>query len=245
MKRSKIDVSLYAMKILSVRIGDKYGPEYEKYLEKKLPNHEFIWVREPYDDGVVLQWNKMWGMQLDIDEPICVMDIDVLLVNDYEKIFDYPVKRGQFLAMPGWWRDTEKSGYIINGGFFKYYPRDCKYIFEKFMSDPHYWQHYYIDNGTTKGPVNGEQYFVEDSVKEKLELVTLPEAWFTRWVTDESIVYGKSMLTWQVQLTNKYNEITGNDYIYLGGEFHEDIKFVHFTHSLNKPHLWEDYMKHA
>ena len=82
-------------------------------------------------------------------------------------------------------------------------------------------------------------------MKEKLELVTLPEAWFTRWVTDESIVYGKSMLTWQVQLTNKYNEITGNDYIYLGGEFHEDIKFVHFTHSLNKPHLWEDYMRHA
>ncbi len=233
------------MKILAVRIGEKYGPEYETYLEKKLPDHEFVWVREPYDDRVVLQWNKMWGMQLDIDEPICVMDIDVLLVNDYEKIFDYPIKRGQFLAMPGWWRDTEKSGYVINGGFFKYYPKDCKYIFDKFMSDPHRWQHHYIDNGTTKGPVNGEQYFVEDSVKEKLELVTLPEAWFTRWVTDESIVYGKSMLRWQVQLTNKYNEITGNDYIYLGGEFHEDIKFVHFTHSLNKPHLWEDYMKHA
>ena len=210
-----------------------------------MPKHEFVWVREPYDDGVILQWNKMWGMQLDIDETICVMDIDVLLVNDYEKIFDYPVKRGQFLAMLGWWRDTEKSGYVINGGFFKYYPKDCKYIFDKFMSDPHRWQHHYIDNGTTKGTVNGEQYFVEDSVKEKLELVTLPEAWFTRWVTDESIVYGKSMLRWQVQLTNKYNEITGNDYIYLGGEFHEDIKFVHFTHSLNKPHLWEDYMKHA
>ena len=53
------------------------------------------------------------------------------------------------------------------------------------------------------------------------------------------------MLRWQVELTNKYNEITGNDYIYLGDEFHEDIKFVHFTHSLNKPHLWEDYMKLA
>ena len=50
------------MKILAIRIGDKYGPEYETYLERKLPNHEFIWVREPYDTGVVLQWNKMWGM---------------------------------------------------------------------------------------------------------------------------------------------------------------------------------------
>ena len=53
------------------------------------------------------------------------------------------------------------------------------------------------------------------------------------------------MTQWQIQLTNKYIKLTGNDYIYLGGEFHEDIKFVHFTHSLNKPHLWEDYMQHA
>jgi len=233
------------MKILAIRIGDKYGPEYETYLERKLPNHEFIWVREPYDTGVFLQWNKMWGMQMDIDEPICVIDIDILLVNDYKKVFDYPVKHGQFLAMPGWWRDTEKSGYEINGGFFKYYPKDCKYIFDKFMSDPNHWQHYYIKNGTTKGPVNGEQYFVEDSVKEKLELITLPKAWFTRWVTDESINYGKNMTKWQVELTNKYNDITGNEYIYLGEEFHEDIKFVHFTHSLNKPHLWEDYSIHV
>ena len=41
----------------------------------------------------------MWGMQLDIDEPICVMDIDVLLVNDYKKVFDYPIQRGEFVAM--------------------------------------------------------------------------------------------------------------------------------------------------
>ena len=82
-----------------------------------------------------------------------------------------------------------------------------------------------------------------DSVNERLELKLLPVEWFTRWVTDESINYGKDMVTWQVQQTNKYRELTGNDYIYLGGEFHEDIKFVHFTHRLNKPHLWEDYKK--
>ena len=38
-------------------------------------------------------------MQMDIDEPICVIDIDIILVNDYNKLFDYPVKRGQFLAI--------------------------------------------------------------------------------------------------------------------------------------------------
>jgi|TARA_B110000046_G_C12904871_1_gene360236 hypothetical protein len=231
------------MDIVAIRIGTKYGQEYEDYLNKKLSKHNIIWIHEPYHPDVTLQWNKMWGMQMDTDEPICVMDIDVLLVGDYEKIFDFPIKRGQFAAMPGWWRDTEKEGYSINGGFFKYHPKDCKYIYDKFMSDIRGWQSYYIEAGIAKGPVNGEQYFVEDSVKERLELVTLPDAWFTRWVTDESINYGKDMTKWQVQLTNKYRKLTGNDFIYLGGEFHEDIKLVHFTHRMNQPHNWEDYKK--
>ena len=98
-----------AMKIVAVRIGDRYGPAYEKYLEQKLPEYDFIWVREPIKDGVLLQWNKMYGMALDIDEPIVVMDIDVLLVNNYKELFEYPIKRGQFVSIPGWWRDTENK----------------------------------------------------------------------------------------------------------------------------------------
>ena len=230
----------HIMKILAVRIGEKYGLEYEEYLERKLSDYEISWIREPYHQKVSLQWNKMWGMQLDQDDPICVMDIDVLLMGDYKKIFDYPIERGQFLAMPGWWRDTKKEGYFINGGFFKYYPKDCKYIYDKFMSDIHGWQRYYIDNGVTKGPVNGEQYFVEDSVKERLQLIMLPNHWFTRWAVNEDIV-NRSMTKWQVQITRKYQKITGNDYIFLGGEFHPDIKFVHFTHRNNKPMEWEYY----
>jgi hypothetical protein len=232
------------MKIVAVRIGEKYGPEYEAYLERKLPEHEFIWVREAFDPRIQLQWNKMHGMQLDIDEPICVMDIDMLLVNDYQKVFDYPIERGQFLAMPGWWRDTSKSEYKINGGFFKYYPRECKYIFDKFMAAPAKWQQWYLDNGVTSGPVNGDQNFVVDSVKERLELIVLPDAWFTRWVAEDHVIGDKSLLYWNIQTTNKYMQLTGNDYIYLGGDFHEDIKLVHFTHRNNKPHNWEDYDEH-
>jgi len=233
------------MKIFAVRIGDKYGPEYETYLEKKLPEYEWCWIREPYDPRVTLQWNKMWAMQLDLDEPICIMDIDVILVNDYKKVFEYPVDRGQFVAMPGWWRDTKKGGYYINGGFFKYYPKDCKYIYDKFMSNVNGWQRHYIDNGVTNGPVNGEQYFVEDSVNERLDLITLPNEWFTRWVTGTDINYGKSMFKWNVQLTRKYRELTGNEYVCLGDEFHPDIKFVHFTHRMNKPHEWEHYKENV
>ena len=229
------------MKILAVRIGDKYGPEYEKYLESKLPEHEFIWIREPINDKIQLQWNKMWGMQLDIDEPICVMDIDVVLVNDYKKLFDYPIKRGEFVSIPGWWRDTSGKRHKINGGFFKYYPKDCKYIYDKFMKQPVYWQRHYINIGISKGPVNGEQHFVEDAVREKLKLKLVPKSWVCRWCAKEDIgVKNFDLVEWKAKIQKRYFEETGNDYIYMGGEFHPDIKFVHFTHATNKPHDWED-----
>jgi hypothetical protein len=239
------------MKIFCVRIGDKYGPEYETYLNRKLAKYDVQWIREPFDPRVVLQWNKMLPMSLDIDEPVCVMDIDAILVNDYEQVFEYPIERGQFAAHPDWWR--RKPEYKVNGGFFKYYPKDCRYIFDKFMSNPQHWQQYYINNGTTTGPVNGEQYFVEDSVNERLELKILPAAWFTRWVTGNIIdmdlitegTHQEKYEEWQWRMTHHYKQLTGNDYIYMGDEFHPDIKFVHFTHFMNKPHEWKDYNLHA
>jgi hypothetical protein len=190
---------------------------------------------------VLMQWNKMYAMNTDISEPICVMDIDMLLVNNYKEIFEYPIKRGEFVAIPGWWRDTEKEGYSLNGGFFKYHPIDCKYIYDKFMKDINHWQSFYIKNGITKGPINGEQYFVEDSVHERLELKLIPNSWVTRWCATEDPLHGKDIKKWQAEISAKYKRITDNEYLYLGGEFHPDIKMVHFTHSVNLPHTWEDY----
>lgn len=228
------------MKIIAVRIGNRYGPEYESYLESKLPEYDFVWVRKPLANNIKLQWNKIYGMTLDIDEPICVMDIDVLLINDYKKIFEYPIKKGQFLAAPGYWRDLrgeEAKRFSINGGFYKYYPKDCKYIYDKFIKEPEYWQKKYIEEGFTSGPVNGEQHFIEDSVKEKLELIKLPNAWFCRmearkkWFTRHSLP----------MLNRMYKKHTGNDFMFLGNQFHSDIKYVHFTHMDNHPHEWEKY----
>lgn len=228
------------MKIFAVRIGERYGPEYESYLEAKLPEYEFVWIREQINPKVLMQWNKMFAMNTGIDEPVCVIDIDLLLVNDYKKIFEYPVERGEFVAIPGWWRDTEKEGYSLNGGFFKYYPTDCQYIYDKFINDIEYWQNYYIKNKITKGPINGEQYFVEDSVKEQLKLKLIPNSWVARWCATSDVL-NKSLGLWQSEISAKYQQLTGNDYIYLGGEFHPDIKLVHFTHAANIPHKWQDY----
>lgn len=230
------------MKIVAVRIGDRYGPEYETYLESKLPEYEFIWVREEIQPNIKLQWNKILGMTIDTDEPICVMDIDILLLNDYKKIFEFPIERGQFAAAPGWWRwglpKDETERFTINGGFYKYYPKDCKYIYDKFMSNPEHWQYKYIKEGFTSGPVNGEQHFMEDSVREKLQLTRLPNSWFCRM---EARVDTEQQRNTNRKLNQRYREVTGNQFMYMAGEFHSDIKFVHFTHMSNHPHNWKDY----
>ena len=85
-----------------------------------------------------------------------------------------------------------------------------------------------------------KQYFVEDSVKERLELITIPDSWVTRWCSNDDVV-GKDLTRWQFNITKKYKELTNNDYLYFGGQFHKDIKLVHFTNAINKPHEWLDY----
>lgn len=185
------------VKVYAVRVGTKYGPEYETYLKDKLPSIEFLNKEEhPF----ILQWNKLRFMELDIDEPICVIDVDIGLENDYMELFEYPIKRGEFLAIPAWWRDTLNERYKINGGFYKYYPKDCKYIVDEYRSKPEYYTTKYIKNKTTVGPVNGEQYFVEDTANSRLKIKTVPQAWVQRAVQKDFIQDGEVKLvhySWQ------------------------------------------------
>ena len=126
-----------------VEIGKKYGEEYEEYLNQKLKGrYDLIWIRNPLDSKVALQWNKMFLMNLDYPDPIVVMDIDILLENNFHELFEYPIQKGEFLSIPAWW--NERAGYLSNGGFFKYYPKDCKYIFDEFINNSKHWQSHYI-----------------------------------------------------------------------------------------------------
>ena len=211
-------------KVLAVRIGDKYGPEHEEYINSKIPNVE--WIHESFDPRVKLQWNKLIGMSYDIDEPLVVIDIDILLLNDYMDLINYPIKPGQFVSMTPWWKESFDLKYKMHGGFQKYYPKDCKYIFNKFMSDPEYWQEYYIKNGTTIGPVNGEQFFVEDSVNEQLTLTYVPQEWIGFWKNHPSRKF-----------VAQTNLMYPGEYYHLG-QVHPEVRFVHFLSShgiLQKP----------
>jgi len=213
------------MKIYCLRIGNKYGPEYEDYINEKLKDYEVVWIRESYEKSIALQWNKMQCMALNTDEPIVVLDIDVLLIGDYKKLFDFPIKRGEFLGIPQWWNHNYPN-WKINGGFQKYYPKDCNYIYDIFMKNPKHWMSHYIKSGLTIGPVNGEQFFVEEHVKQNLTLKLVPEKWVTRWTNTES---KNDFIANQYKAKFDSNIMTNN-------QFNDSIKLVHFTTSLNKPH---------
>ena len=197
------------MRIYCVRIGNKYGQQYEDYMNDRLSDHEVIWIKEPIRPNIPLQWNKMAAMNDDSNEPILVLDIDKLLINNYKEAIEYPIKHGEFLAAPNPW---SKSKIAMSGGFYKFYPRECKYIYDSYINNIDYHTNYYIKNGYTIGPVNGEYLFVHDMIQKKLKLKLLPDAWVTRGDSESQVA-----------------------------AFDSDVKLVHFTGSLNKPHEWKKY----
>jgi hypothetical protein len=221
-----------AMKIYCVRIGDKYGQQYEDYMNEKLADYEVIWIKEPIKPNVPLQWNKMVAMNDDSDEPVVVLDIDKIFINDYKEALDYSIKPGEFLAAPYWWGNGKIP---MSGGFYKFYPKDCKYIYNNYINNIDYYTNYYIKNGYTTGPVNGEFLYVHYMLQRELKLITLPDAWVTRWTSEEFDLSGEH----RSDLKHRYRSATGN-YLYKD-EFNPMIKIVHFTNSLNKPHEWKKY----
>lgn len=192
-----------AVKIYAVRVGNRYDERYEEYLKEKLPNIEFI-----NDDQLVLQWNKIRCFNIDSDDPIVVIDIDIRLINDYMQMFNYPIEQGEFLTLDPWWSDSK-----IQGGFYKFYPKDTKFIYEEFMSRQNYWRNYFIKNGTKPGPVNGEEDFVYLQVKDKLNIKYLPQTWYTRYTENK-----REFFELHKKYPGKYLKID---------KFNPDIKFIH------------------
>jgi len=234
------------VRIFCVRIGDKYDIIYEEYLNKKIEDigYKITWIREPFDDRVMLQWNKLQVMQTRIDEPVVVMDIDLLLTNNYRELIEYPINDDEFLLLPAWWNTSDK--FAFNGGFQKFVPKNCNYIFKEFMSRPLYWQGYYIQEGMTIGPVNGEQFFVVEQARKQLKVKTIPDSWVCRWSSEEFINTVRNM-SYEDYIRNEnenYANICNGATLYDGVEFNTDVKLVHFTHTLNKPSEWKEYDSH-
>ena len=204
-------------KIYAVRVGDKYGEHYERALP--FVDH---WIRHE-EAGVRLQWNKLRCFEGE-KCPVIVIDIDLTFINDYHDLFSLPVERCEFLTTRNWWGQDNPvtMKYKIAGGFYKFWPEDTEYILDIFHEDPLRWQNYYIENGTTVGPVNGEMNFVEDCVRGRignnpLKMKFVPDAWHTKWKNEPTKEYMYRM-----------SKLYDNDYLWLG-DFHPDIKLVHYA----------------
>lgn len=201
-----------AINIYTCRIGEKYDFEYEYNLIEKLDN---VHVLHEEKNGLKLQWNKLNFFNLDTEEPVVVLDIDIELMNDYMDLINYPIQRGEFLSMRSWWED--KGHTELNGGFYKFYPSDTKYLYQEFKDNQEFWENFYIKMGIKPGPINGEENFVEYNVKKRLELKFVPDSWVGRMVKEPT----KEWLAHQ-------NANYPGDYFFLD-QFNPDIKLLHYT----------------
>lgn len=230
------------MRVFCVRIGEKYDIRYEEYLNKKLNDigYQITWIRQAFDDRVALQWNKLEVMRYKINEPVVVMDIDLLLTNNYRELLEYPIEKDEFCLLPAWWNNSD---FAYNGGFQKFVPAECNYIFEEFISKPLYWQGYFIKEGKTIGPVNGEQFFVVDQARKNLKVKTVPKDWVCRWASEDFVQTVRNMPYEEyIKHENQnYAKIADGRILYDGIKFNSNIKLIHFTHTLNTLKSWHTY----
>ena len=197
--------------VYTCRIGDKYGFDYEINLIEKINR---LHVLHTENNGLKLQWNKLNFFKVKSDEPIIVLDIDIDLINNYMELLEYPIKRGEFLSIRSWWEDSQCE---LNGGFYKFYPSDTKYIYDEFIANKQKYENHWIDTGAKPGPVNGEENYVEYMVKKHLDLKFVPDTWTGRWVHEPT-------KDWLAKINSKYP----GKYFYLDG-FNPDVKLLHYT----------------
>lgn len=118
------------------------------------------------------QWYKVDFFRpgfITTDEPVIVMDLDWIILNDITGIVNQPIIPTQFATVHGWWR-TSARRLKINGGMYKFFPNTLGKAYNIFYSNPQFWQRTYF--GVNK--IQGEQDFVTDVVPLTHEIVLFP-----------------------------------------------------------------------
>jgi hypothetical protein len=125
------------------------------------------------------QWYKIDFFGKDIittAEPVIVMDLDWVIVDDITDIIDTPVRPSEFITVDRWWRgDTDPCP--INGGFYKFVPSSCHHLYEIYYTNPKKWQNEYRG----EREIGGEQDFVFVHTRSTHTLKFLPSHAVVRW----------------------------------------------------------------
>lgn len=142
---------------------------YTPYSKEEFGDH--ITVIPIMNDRGVRQWYKLDLFWLAPKNQICfISDLDWTFYGDVTDILNQPVEKNELIAPYRWWTEG-RYGYDINGGLYKFIGGDHTHIADTFYKMPEYYMQKYIDLGYAKPPVNGEQNFVEDCLKENNSII--------------------------------------------------------------------------
>ena len=237
--------------ILTLKVGTKYSADYVNKLYnsiKRNTSEEFklycytddnkgvhsditvIQLNNP--DEFKLQWHKLKFHKINFGgiptgEKCLILDIDWIVTGNLDEILGYDLPERTFGCFERWWSNLTHLC-KINGGFQMFYMGDTHPLWTTFNKTPQYWQEYYIKNGLADGPVNGEQNFIDMHVL--IDREWLPMEWFAKY---EEVKLKGLQSNWS-------SKVGIADPFYMGGEFHETIKMVHFSDADNNMELVKD-----
>lgn len=235
------------MNILTLKIGNRYSSDYVNKLYHGLIRNSIVdfnfycYTEDPSGldknisviplkerNDVLKQWYKIDFHYMPWIEGKClILDIDYIIINNVDDILTWDLPAEYFGCNYRWW---SRLTYFcaINGGFQMFYQGDTKHLYDRFYKDPEYWQRYYIIRKEAEPPVNGEQNFIDQHCECKRSW--LPPEWFAKYQTDE---VSKIQDLW-------HERINSDDPYFMGEEFNERIKMVHFSNSNNMIHDYKD-----
>ena len=189
--------------------------------------HEDIIIKPILIKDKKLQWYKLdfFKPGFTAHEDIITMDIDLDIVGNVDFIFD---NYDGFVGTHRWWwcwrEEKMKLPIALSGTMYKFKNGEHQNIVDIFESDIDYWQEHFIKNGTTNGPVNGEQHFVQ-------QMLTDNNTKFSYFDPRHIIKWHNEDWTMQLKLENDYEKYTDNKYIDDHKTWHPDIRIVHYAGS--------------
>lgn len=192
----------------------------------------------PYNhhDDIKRHWHKLKFFSPNFayqkpDDDIIIMDIDQLIVNNVDDILTYPVSGNTIATYRSWWiqklnSDNSintkygKNSIPLNGGFYKFKSGELKYVWDRFIENPNYWQEHYYNEGVVHKKYYGEQNFVHYCLEEnEAEIKYIPPEWVGKWSDSIGVNHELNML---------YIKHLHEDYMIVD-DVNPKLKIVHFN----------------
>jgi hypothetical protein len=221
------------LKICTVYFEGFYTPDYVSNLYEGIKKHSDVPFQSvcisdtlveadivlPFNkfSNIKKHWHKLkffseqFGYQ-NKDDDIIIMDIDQVIVNNFNDVLNYKVNDGELLTYNAWWDNKLKK----NGGFYKFKSGTLNHVWDNFALNPEYWQMHYYNSGVVHKKYYGEQNYVYDKVK---NIKTLPGKWLYR---------GANNFKEKLQLEKTYCSKFNTDHATMG-DINKYIKVIHYN----------------